>query len=82
MGSLAMYTALEKKGFDVELTMEDFPSWLLCVLLEDRIWALGSCVLGSRSGKAGRRVSVLAIIATSWNCKLAFASLSIALLAA
>ena len=35
--------ALEK-SLDFDLALDDFPYWLLCVLLEDSIWALGSCV--------------------------------------
>ena len=35
--------ALEE-SLDFNLALDDFPYWLLCVLLEDSIWALGSCV--------------------------------------
>ena len=27
-----------------DLALDDFHYWFLCVLLEDSIWALGSCV--------------------------------------
>ena len=37
------YNALEK-SLDFDLALDDFPCWLLCVLLEDSIWALGSGV--------------------------------------
>ena len=32
------------KDLDFDLALDDFPYWLLCVLLEDSIWAAGSCV--------------------------------------
>ena len=35
--------ALEK-SLDFDLALNDFPYWLLCVLLEDSTWTLGSCV--------------------------------------
>ena len=34
--------SFEKKKID--LALGDFPYWLLCVVSEDSIWALGSCV--------------------------------------
>jgi len=41
---LHLRPTLLKKSFDFDLALDDFPYWLLCVLLEDSIWALGSCV--------------------------------------